>query len=474
MKTPATLIAMSLAVSTWSLAAAEPDLNKLPPPADKAGVTYDKDIRPLFEASCINCHGARRQRAGLRLDSLKAALQGSDESKVITPGDSKNSLLVHAVARIDDETAMPPKRGSGGGGGFNLGAMVARGLFGQADVNKDGKLTRAEFSALAGTWYDKLDAKKAGSLTREQFTEGLDEVLPEFQFGGGGNARGPGGQRGGNEGMGFGIGRFIAPGMFSGFDKDTNGSLTRAEMTGTFSQWYSDIDTNRADAFQAQPFSEALAAYWQRGSPGGGSSGSGGGVGFLSRREIAAQMVAQGDRDKNNTLSKAEFVALSEIWFDKLDPEKTGKLNQEQLVARFGELLGGNASAGRTYGPGFFAATDTDKDATLTREEFRGTFGRWFVTWDSTKIGALDQETLYAGLRETVSLEGAGGGAGAQGGARGAGAGGSRAAGGAGQDGRRAQGGGRGAGGGDGAAPPRPLTAEQVGLVRAWIDQGAK
>src|SRR5439155_15342289 len=106
-----------LSVTVSSITAAEPDLIKLPPPAEKTGLTYAKDIRPIFEASCFNCHGERRQRAGLRLDSLEAALQGTDDEKVIIPGKSKDSLLVIAVAQLDEETAMPTKRQRGGGFG---------------------------------------------------------------------------------------------------------------------------------------------------------------------------------------------------------------------------------------------------------------------------------------------------------------------------------------------------------------------
>src|SRR5207247_7628502 len=71
MKTAPTLLVVGLATTGWSLTAAQPDLSKLPPPSAKAGLTYAKDIRPLFETACFNCHGERRQRAGLRLDSLE-------------------------------------------------------------------------------------------------------------------------------------------------------------------------------------------------------------------------------------------------------------------------------------------------------------------------------------------------------------------------------------------------------------------
>lgn len=87
------------------------DLSKLPPASSKAGVTYANDIKPIFEASCIKCHGAEKPKAGLRLTSLEGALKGTKEGKVISPGNSTKSSLVISVACIssDDEEWMPPK-----------------------------------------------------------------------------------------------------------------------------------------------------------------------------------------------------------------------------------------------------------------------------------------------------------------------------------------------------------------------------
>ena len=99
--------------------AAEADLSKLPPPSDKKGLTYEKDIRPLFEASCFGCHSPQRPRpaGGLRLDTLELTLKGGREGTVIIPGDSANSKLVIAVAQLDPRSAMPPppRRGRGQG-----------------------------------------------------------------------------------------------------------------------------------------------------------------------------------------------------------------------------------------------------------------------------------------------------------------------------------------------------------------------
>ena len=96
------------------------DLSKLPPAAQKQGLTYSQDICPLLEASCLRCHGQERPKAGLQLDSLARALKGGEDGKAIVPGNSQKSLLIIAAAQIDDETAMPPKHRPGRGrrGGF--------------------------------------------------------------------------------------------------------------------------------------------------------------------------------------------------------------------------------------------------------------------------------------------------------------------------------------------------------------------
>ena|SRR2546423_9952202 len=85
------------------------DVSKLPPPAARQGVTYAADIKPIFEKSCIKCHGPEKQKAKLRLDSLEGTMKGGEDGKVVVPGKSAESMLVHNVAHIGDEDLwMPP------------------------------------------------------------------------------------------------------------------------------------------------------------------------------------------------------------------------------------------------------------------------------------------------------------------------------------------------------------------------------
>lgn len=99
-----------MAISLAVFADDEADLGKLPPPADKKDVTYEKDIKPIFEKSCVKCHSGEKAKAKLYLDSLEGALKGTKEGKVIEPGNSTKSLLVLAAGQAlkDEDDWMPP------------------------------------------------------------------------------------------------------------------------------------------------------------------------------------------------------------------------------------------------------------------------------------------------------------------------------------------------------------------------------
>jgi hypothetical protein len=99
-----------LAFAAISVTAAPlPDPSKLPAASKQEGVTFEKDIHPIFEDACVRCHGDQRPKANLRLDTLEGVLKGSKEGKVLEAGHSEKSGLVFAVSEINGKIAMPPK-----------------------------------------------------------------------------------------------------------------------------------------------------------------------------------------------------------------------------------------------------------------------------------------------------------------------------------------------------------------------------
>ncbi|HXG64465.1 MAG TPA: c-type cytochrome domain-containing protein, partial [Blastocatellia bacterium] len=70
-------------------------------------VDFVKEIQPIFQRACYSCHGAKRQMAGLRLDSKKLAFAGGQSGKIIIPGKAAESLLYQRVAGLGDQAQMP-------------------------------------------------------------------------------------------------------------------------------------------------------------------------------------------------------------------------------------------------------------------------------------------------------------------------------------------------------------------------------
>lgn len=111
-----TFLAISLSVSVLGVVhalAADVDVSKIPPPSTKTGLTYEKDVRPIFEKSCFKCHGpdVEKPKGKLRLDTLAAAMKGGENGPNIIAGNSAKSQLVHAIAGVGEEDSeMPPKK----------------------------------------------------------------------------------------------------------------------------------------------------------------------------------------------------------------------------------------------------------------------------------------------------------------------------------------------------------------------------
>jgi mono/diheme cytochrome c family protein len=85
---------------------------ELPPASTKTGVTFATDIKPIFDASCIKCHGDQKPGGGIVLTSLESTLKGGKDGKILTVGDSTKGSMIKAVAHIGNpQSFMPRGRG---------------------------------------------------------------------------------------------------------------------------------------------------------------------------------------------------------------------------------------------------------------------------------------------------------------------------------------------------------------------------
>jgi mono/diheme cytochrome c family protein len=77
--------------------------------AKAAPVDFARDVRPILARHCLSCHGAEKQKGGLRLDRRADALRGGDSGKAVAPGDPAGSLLLKLVSGADPDGVMPPR-----------------------------------------------------------------------------------------------------------------------------------------------------------------------------------------------------------------------------------------------------------------------------------------------------------------------------------------------------------------------------
>jgi type 1 glutamine amidotransferase len=259
------------------------------------------------------------------------------------------------------------------------GQEVAPRLFLALDRDQDGVVTRAELDATFGAWAAEW-AGGSGPLSPEAIREGLDRALP----------RPPQNRVPKPEDVQAMIAalpekapakpkhprRVLVLGRAAGFVHSSIPLAARTieEMGRKTGAWSTTITYDAADvnarnlagydaiflasttgAFLDDPRDAAATAArrqalldfvrggkglagihaasdsYHQGAPPPGTPRTGAGpVGAL-----AAQLLAQGDRDGDGALGRDELRALASAWSDKVDPEKTGRVAQADFPQRF-------------------------------------------------------------------------------------------------------------------------------------------
>ncbi|MGB2351145.1 MAG: c-type cytochrome domain-containing protein [Akkermansiaceae bacterium] len=113
-------------------------------------VVYTNIIHPILEQKCISCHGEKKQKSGLRMDSYAALLDGGEETDCLIPGDTEQSAMVSYLhLPMEDDLHMPP----------------------------EGKkqLTQQEIEIIE--WWVKIGAPEASKLSEVEVTESITAAI---------------------------------------------------------------------------------------------------------------------------------------------------------------------------------------------------------------------------------------------------------------------------------------------------------
>ncbi len=66
--------------------------------AQTSGVSFTKDILPILQSRCVNCHGGERVSNGLSMKTYTDLMSGSQNGPVVTPGNAADSTMIQMIA----------------------------------------------------------------------------------------------------------------------------------------------------------------------------------------------------------------------------------------------------------------------------------------------------------------------------------------------------------------------------------------
>lgn len=73
------------------------------------GIDFSKDIAPILQAHCIDCHGPDEQESQFRLDRLANLLSGGNSGEpAVVPGKPEQSFLLKLILHEESGKEMPP------------------------------------------------------------------------------------------------------------------------------------------------------------------------------------------------------------------------------------------------------------------------------------------------------------------------------------------------------------------------------
>lgn len=73
------------------------------------GADLWEQVLPVLRERCVECHGGKRTKGGLRMDSRAGLLKGGEGGPAIVLGHGKMSRLMERVLSDDEDVQMPPK-----------------------------------------------------------------------------------------------------------------------------------------------------------------------------------------------------------------------------------------------------------------------------------------------------------------------------------------------------------------------------
>ena len=226
--------------------------------------------------------------------------------------------------------------------------VIASQVVTAGDKDSDSLVSREELAALADTWFEKLDAENSAKVSKEQFPERLNQLVPR--------PPGPGVPKD------FDVGKMVGPALFAAADADKDSALTRKELKKTFDAWYDRWDGGKSEPLDLNQLLDGFAAILPP-PQGGGRPGAGMGTAKGPGGSWSTPIVVRsGDREEvvvsfPNRLASYDAKAGKLLWFsrelaDAVQPSPLWDPEQGAVIAFSGDMAGGQMLAVQLGGSG--------------------------------------------------------------------------------------------------------------------------
>ncbi|QEL16503.1 CotH kinase family protein [Limnoglobus roseus] len=135
--------------------------------------------------------------------------------------------------------------GGFGPGEFKMGDALGGPLMASFDADKDGKMSRDEWLAVAKRLFTAADTTAAGRIDQKGIAAGLKEMLPKMPD------KGP-------PPPGFGMEAFLAGPVFTRADEDKDGKITAAEIESAAGKLFDEFDKKKDGKLDNPAFAAML------------------------------------------------------------------------------------------------------------------------------------------------------------------------------------------------------------------------
>ncbi len=123
------------------------------PPSGTAALTYERDILPILEKNCMECHNSDKMKGGV---SVVVEDMKPDVGRIIIPGEPGESMLYEVLVRQDIKNKMPPKGGPLGTKDIaKIKAWIEAGALFRGDPRAKERAPTVAKKPLSGTWTNK-------------------------------------------------------------------------------------------------------------------------------------------------------------------------------------------------------------------------------------------------------------------------------------------------------------------------------